>query len=130
VLDGRGSLALYRLGILELAKLRLQRLQLAVGEGQAGEFLQLVAQQLLAIRIGAVLVAQPCELPPQRLPSLRGVADAGGVCGRAGQGVEERALRRTAQQRLVRVLAMDVDEILAKLRAVLQRRRPSIDVGA
>ena len=47
-----------------------------------------------------------------------------------GVGVQQGALGRLAQQRLVRVLAVDVDEQGAQCRAVLQRGSAAVDIGA
>jgi hypothetical protein len=62
--------------------------------------------------------------PP--VPGVRRTA-ASGVS--PGVGVDEFALVGAAQQRLVGVLAVDVDKPFAELRAVLQGRGPAVDVG-
>ena len=46
-----------------------------------------------------------------------------------GIGVQQIALHRFAQQRLVRVLAVDVDQHRAQFSAVLQRAESAIDIG-
>ena len=48
----------------------------------------------------------------------------------AAERVEQRALRLGAHERLVRVLAVQVEELRAELAQLRERRRPAVDPGA
>jgi len=62
-------------------------------------------------------------------PHTPGLGHGGGLFGQACVGVEQLALGIRTQQQLVRVLAVDIDELVAHLAQLRQRCRGAIDEG-
>ena len=97
---------------------------------QRAQFLHRQAQALafdlprLAVGFGVQ------ALLPRGLPGVPGGADRGGLLLRAGIGVEHLALGLRAQQRVMRVLAMDVEQEFGGVLQLRQRRRAAVDEGA
>ncbi len=59
-----------------------------------------------------------------------GLRDLSGQPGRAGKAIDEFALRGGAQQGLVGMLAVDVDQVFADILQLLHGRRTAVDVCA
>ena len=82
-------------------------------------------------RRGFVAVVGECsQLALAAQPVGGGLLHPAGKCLLAGKGVQHRALDGFAQQRLVSVLAVDVDQQFAELGAVLQGGSTAIDIGS
>src|SRR4051812_5855812 len=66
----------------------------------------------------------------EALPGAEGFRRLAHELGRAGMRVEDLALRRGAKQRLVLMLAVQVDEALSRLAELRERRGMAVDEAA
>ena len=114
----------------EAIVLQLQASPLILGEGQGREFPHLPLK-LFAFALKRFRAAR------RQLQSGGGVAPEPVACrhllrtgGQSGMAVEQRALRIGAQERLVGMLTMNIDEKLADLAQLLGGRRRAVDVAA
>ncbi len=64
------------------------------------------------------------------LPGMPGCAHGGGQRLRAGIGIEHLALGLRTQQRVMRLLAVDVEQEVGRVLQLRQRRRAAVDEGA
>ena len=70
------------------------------------------------------------ELLPDVLPAAPRGGDSTRCGAQSGIGIEQRALRRRAQQRLVFVLAVNIDQMLARLAQLRERHGAAVDERA
>ena len=104
-----------------------------VVEPAARDLLDLVAQQVDLAGPGAGVAAERARARRRaRATAARALAVARERVerGRAGEPVERAALDRGIEQRLVRVLAVQVDERAPGLGELRHRRQAAVDVGA
>ena len=76
---------------------------------------------------GARIGLEPDALRRDRPPRAPGFGDGRRAVGEATLRIEHRALRARAQQQLMRMLAVDVDEVVAQFAQLRERRRDAVD---
>ena len=114
---------------------RLLRLERDVLRGvveAGGVYLaDLEAQQVELASAGPVVASEPGELgvDAPHLGAGGTVRDKRVSCRRAGESIERGALDRRRQERLMRVLAVEVDETGAHLGELADGCEPPVDVG-
>lgn len=116
-------------GVAQGLLLLLQAFQFVFAEGQVFQFFQLVAEQLVAGALFVAATRQAFEFLAGLLPALRGELHLARQLLAAGVLVEQAPVGLALQQRLVLVLAMDVDQQFAQALQVAQRAGRAVDVG-
>ena len=118
------------LGIAQLLVLLLQGLQLVVAECQIFQLFKLVAEQLLACALFFTGFAQTLQFVAGLSPALCGELYLAGQLFGACVSVQQAAVGVVFQQRLVFMLAVDVNEQFAKRLEISLGAGAAVDVGA
>ena len=117
-------------GVREPLVFGLQLVPFLGPECERFEFLRLPVE-LLALGCQCLRVGfQRASVPADVLPRAKRLRDLHGQFSRTGIAIEQLALRRRAQQRLVLVLAVDIDQVFADILELLQGRGPAVDERA
>ena len=117
-------------GIGEQAVLPLQGLELSGGGRQPVQFTGLEGEQFAARIASLSVFRQGLETGLAVSPGRTGLGHLGEQCAVAAEGVEQADVGIAAQQRLVLVLAVDVDEQITQFLQLLHGGGAAIDVTA
>ena len=118
------------LGVAQGLVFFFQLLQFLLAQRQRFQLLELVAEQLVAGALFVAAAGHPFQLLAGLPPALRGEQYLTGQLAGAGIGIQQAAVGIGLEQRLVFVLAVDVDQQFAERLEVALRTRRAIDVGA
>ncbi|MNE31463.1 hypothetical protein D3C80_1250330 [compost metagenome] len=117
-------------GVGQVLVFLFQLLQLVFAEAEVFQFFELVAEQLMAGSLFVAGVGQAVEFMAGLSPALRRQLYLAGQVGGAGELVEQAAMSVGFQQRLVFMLAVNVDQQLTQGLEVAQRAGRAVDVAA
>ena len=118
------------LGIAQGLVLLLQLFQLVVAQGQVLQLFQLVAEQLMTSALFVAAGRQALQFLARLAPALRGQLHLARQFLAAGILVEQAAVGVGFEQRLVLVLAVDVDQQFAEGLEIAQRAGGAVDIAA
>ncbi len=119
-----------RFGIAQGLVFALQFVQFVFAQGQVFQFFQLVAEQLVAGALLITLAGNALQVVACLLPALCSQLHLARQLLAAGVLVEQAAVGVALEQRLVFMLAVDVDDQLAERLEVSLRAGAAVDVAA
>ena len=117
-------------GIAQGLVFLLQLLQLVVAEGEVFQLLQLIAEQLMAGALFIAAAGKAFQLAAGLFPALGCQLHLTGQITGAGIFIEQPAVGVGFEQGLVFVLAVNVDQQLAKCLEIALWAGAAIDIGA
>ncbi len=117
-------------GIAQRLVLLFQLLQFMLAQRQIFQLFQLIAEQLMASALLVALAGDTLKFIARLLPALRGELHLARQLLAAGVLVEQAAVGVGLEQRLVFVLAVDIDDQLAQCLEVGLRAGAAVDVAA
>ena len=130
VVDDLAADAEQRFGVGQVLVFLFQLLQLVFTQAEILQLFQLIAEQLVACALLVAGIRQAFEFLASLPPFLRGQLHLASQVAGTGIFVEQAAMGVGLEQRLVLVLAVDVDQQLTQRLEVAQRAGGAVDVAA